>query len=310
MSGPRKFKLGVGAIAWTNPGMKSFADKYSGEEILAQMSELGFEGTEMNRKFPSDLPALKALLQRYRLEISSQFKFVLFSDRSHADREMEAFRGHADFLRSLGCRHVIVCEAGGSPLWDPRRPESGVAVPLDEAAWRALADQLHAAGEYCRKLGMRLVYHHHAATAIETPAEIDELMERTDPELVWLLLDTGHACYGGGEPVELLRRHSARVGYLHLKDVRKDVLAKVRAEGLGFREAVAEGVFTVPGDGSIDFAPIVAHLVETGFDSWALIEAEQDPELRDPYRYQKMGKEHIEYLLGRLSAEHGQKSGI
>jgi inosose dehydratase len=310
MSGLRKFKLGVGAIAWTNPGIKSFADNYTGEEILSQMSEIGFEGTEMNRKFPSDLPMLKALLKRYRLEISSQFKFVLFSDRAHAERETETFRKHADFLRGLNCKHVIVCEAGGSPLWDPRRPDSGVAIPLDDAAWRALTDHLHAAGAYCRKLGMRLVYHHHAATAIETPAEIDELMRRTDPDLVGLLLDTGHARYGGYEPIDLLRKHRGRIGYVHLKDVRKEVLARVKSEGLDFRQAVMQGVFTVPGDGCIDFAPIIGHLIETGFDSWALIEAEQDPAVADPYRYQKMGKEHIEFLIGRLSATDGQKSEI
>ena len=253
----------------------------------------------MNRKFPSDLRELKALLARYRLEISSQFKFVLFSDRSHAEEEMEAFRKHADFLRSLDCRHVIVCEAGGSPLWDPRNPDSGVAVPLDEEGWQALTDQLHAAGTYCRRHGMQLVYHYHAATSVETRAEIDELMRRTDPGLVGLLLDTGHALSGGYEPAELLSRHRDRVRYVHLKDVRKQVLAKVQADGLGFREAVMEGVFTVPGDGDIDFEPIVRQLLEAGFDSWALIEAEQDPDVADPYQYQKMGKAHIENLLRR-----------
>lgn len=301
MSSARKFKLGVGAIAWTNPGTKEFEDKYTYEEILSQMSEIGFDGTEMNRKYPSDLPTLQAVLKRYRLEISSQFKFVLFSDRAYAEQEQEAFRKHADFLHSLNCQYVIVCETGGSPFWDPRNPDSGVAVPLDEEAWQTLTDNLHVAGEYSRKLGMRLLYHYHAGTPIEQREEIDELMERTNPGLVSLLFDTGHAYYGNYEPIELLRKHSDRIRYLHLKDVRKEVLARTRAEGKDFKQAVVEGLFTVPGDGGIDFEPIVRHLVETGFDSWALIEAEQNPSVANPYQYSKMGKEHIEDLVRKLS---------
>ncbi|MFC4597569.1 myo-inosose-2 dehydratase [Cohnella hongkongensis] len=300
MSVAKAFKLGVGAIAWTNPGTPEFEDKYTAEEILSQMSAIGFDGTEMNRKFPTDPSDLQAALKRHRLEISSQFKFVLFSDRSCAAQEQEAFRKHADFLHGLNCSYVIVCEAGGSPFWDPRQPDSGVAVRLNEQGWQALTDNLHEAGAYCRRLGMRLLFHYHAATPVEQREEIDELMSRTDPELVSLLFDTGHALYGNYEPIELLCKYGSRIRYLHLKDVRLDVLARVRREGLNFRQAVVEGLFTVPGDGGIDYEPILRYLLETGFDSWALIEAEQNPATADPYEYSAKGKRHIEQWIEKL----------
>lgn len=301
----KKIRLGIGAIAWTNPGIPWFPDLYTGEQILIEMSELGYEGTEMNHKFPKDPSQLRKLLRRRGLVLTSQFKSVLFSDRSVADAERKAFQQHADFLSEMGCEYVIVCEMGGSMHWDPRNPDAGKVTPLTQAQWQSLIDQLHYAGEYCRENGMRLLYHFHAGTVIEQKEEIDELMHRTQKDLVYLLHDTGHAIYGNYDPLELLNRYRERIPYFHLKDVRFKVLESVREEKLDFKQSVDRGLFTVPGDGDIDFESIFSTLYdhESDFNFWLIVEAEQNPLKANPYQYAKFAKQYIENLIKSLEKE-------
>jgi inosose dehydratase len=301
MTNHRSFKLGAGAIAWTNPGTPEFDDSYTAEQIISQMSNLGYEGTEMNRKYPSDREALNSLLDQYRMKISSQYKFVVFSNPAFVDDEMKSFKEHADFLYSMGCKYVIVSERGGSAHWDPDTGDSGVITPLTEESWSVLIENLHKAGEYCNQHGMRLVYHYHAGTVIEQHAEIDYLMDHTDPDKVSLLFDTGHAYYGNYEPLELLQKHQQRIHYIHLKDVRKAVLERARQENIDFKQGVVDGIFTVPGDGDIDFEPILAILLNKGYDSWIIVEAEQNPAAANPYEYAKMAKHYIDNIVMKLA---------
>lgn len=149
---------------------------------------------------------------------------------------------------------------------------------------------------------MKLVYHFHAGTVVETAEEIDRLMDLTDPNLVHLLYDTGHALYGGYDPLELLMKYENRIQYVHLKDVRRDVLEQVRKENLDFRSAVLRGMFTVPGDGCIDFVPIFKKLIEKQYDGWMIVEAEQDPAVAHPYTYAKMAKEYIDATIQAVMA--------
>jgi inosose dehydratase len=126
-------------------------------------------------------------------------------------------------------------------------------------------------------LGMRAVFHHHAGTYVETPEEVDLLMELTDPELLGLCFDTGHYYYGGGDPVEAARKHSARIWHLHLKDVNPAVLDEVRHEKVGFVNAVQRGVFCELGAGGVDVVGSVCALRDAGFDGWAVFEQDVDP---------------------------------
>lgn len=300
MTNQKKFKLGVGAIAWTNPGTPEFDDSYTAQQIISQMSELGYEGTEMNRKYPADQNELTLLLSQYRMKISSQYKFVVFSNPSYANEEMESFKMHTDFLHRMGCKYVIVSERGGSAHWDPINGDSGVITPLTKESWAFLIENLHKAGEYCNQLGMRLVYHYHAGTVIEQRAEIDYLLDHTAPEKLSLLFDTGHAYYGHYEPLELLEKHHKRIHYIHLKDVRKDIIKWARQENIDFKQGVVNGIFTVPGDGDIDFKPIFAILLKKKFDSWVIVEAEQSPAVANPYEYAKLAKQYIDDTISNL----------
>ncbi len=136
--------------------------------------------------------------------------------------------------------------------------------------------------------GLRLAYHHHMGTVIQTEAEIDRLMAETGPE-VGLLLDTGHLAYAGGDPLRAARRHVARIAHVHCKDVRAAVMAQARRRDLPFLAAVLEGVFTVPGDGAVDFAAVFGALAAGGYAGWLVVEAEQDPAKAHPLTYARMG---------------------
>jgi len=287
-------KLGISGINWVNEDPHLFDNLYSCDTMLSEMNRLAFDGTEMSRLFPRDPKQLKSILDDKKLRLASGWKSTLFSDSSVRTEEMNSYREHVDFLKAMGCRYVITCEI--RDLFDEFNPSR--VVPLNEQEWNNLVEGLHEAGRYCRDAGMELVYHFHASTVVESAAEIQRLVDMTDPDLVHLLFDTGHALYGGSDPYELLQQHIKRVRYVHLKDVRAHILDQVKEEQLQFGQAVAAGVFTVPGDGDIDFKPILQELWQHNYEGWLVIEAEQNPAVAIPYEYALKSKAYIESLLG------------
>ncbi len=158
----------------------------------------------------------------------------------------------------------------------PTRSSSATATSLTELA------------EWLRAEGCPLTFHHHMGTVVETEREVDLLMTRTG-EAVGLLLDTGHLTFAGGDVLATTRRHGKRINHVHCKDIRADVLARLNAERWSFLKGVVEGVFTVPGDGSIDFAPFAKVLAEIGYKGWVVVEAEQDPKKANPLEMARIG---------------------
>ncbi|WP_127593161.1 myo-inosose-2 dehydratase [Paenibacillus lautus] len=292
----RLFKLGIHPINWVGEDVREHGDDTTFEMIVDDIAALGLTGTEMGRKFPKDPAVLKRELDARGIQLVSQWKSVLFSDPDYRKRELEDYRRHAEFLAGFGSKVISTAEVGGSLHFDPRRtPNESIVLRLDDAGWESLAEGLNQAGEIAASYGMKLAYHHHGGTVVEQPYEIDRLMSMTDPSLVSLLYDTGHAYYGGNDPLELLRKHYDRIAYIHLKDIRLDVLEQARLDNCDFVSCIRRGVFTVPGDGCIDFAPINGELVERGYDGWAMLEGEQDPALHPAKEYAQRA---IEYLDG------------
>ncbi|WP_254901290.1 myo-inosose-2 dehydratase [Tuberibacillus sp. Marseille-P3662] len=298
-----EFKTGIAAISWVNDDIIGLGEHYSLEKILSDMQSIGYIATEMGRTFPQDLQVLKQLLGDHHLELASKFVGVLFSDPSLRDKEIEDFREWADFLQQMGCQYVITCEWGGSMHWDRRRPDGKEVIPLNDNEWDSMVIGLHLAAEICQERGMELVFHPHAGTVVEQKEEVDRLMETTDPNLVHLLYDTGHAYYGNYDPLEQLQNHYDRIKYVHYKDVRQDVLQRMKEQQWDFREGVLEGLFTVPGDGCIDFEPIIKTLMERGYQGWTIVEAEQDPDIAPPYKYAKMAKDYLDHTIAKIEKE-------
>jgi inosose dehydratase len=297
------FRIGIAPISWVNDDIPGLGDHYTQDQVLSEMASLGYISTEMGRLFSQDLPFLKEKLEKYGIQLASKFVGVLFSDESRLEEELQSFQKWVNYLHEMGCEYVIVCEMGGSMHWDPRRSPNDIKIQkLTDKEWQSLVEGLHRAANICREYGMKLVYHFHAGTVVETAEEIDRLMESTDPNLVHLLYDTGHALYGGYDPVELLNKYEDRIQYVHLKDVRREVLEQVRKENLDFRSAVLRGMFTVPGDGCIDFVPIFEKLIKKNYNGWIIVEAEQDPAVAHPYKYAKMAKEYIDSTIQLVMA--------
>lgn len=292
------FRLGIHPINWVGEDVKEFGDETTFEQIIDDIQALGLTGTEMGRKFPTDQVVLKRELNARGIQLVSQWKSVLLSDPSYRASELEQYRRHAEFLKEMGSEVISTCEVGGSLHFDPRRtPNEKEVIRLDAEGWAHLAEGLNQAGEIAKQIGLKLTYHHHGGTVVESPEEIDRLMEMTDPSLVHLLFDTGHSYYGGGDPLHLLRKHRERIAYIHLKDIRLEVLEKARSEQSDFVTCIRKGVFTVPGDGCIDFAPIFGELLGTSYTGWALLEGEQDPYQHPARLYAERSLQYISSLI-------------
>ena len=149
-------------------------------------------------------------------------------------------------------------------------------------------------GAYAKSKGMYFTVHHHMGTGVQTVEEIDKLMEMTDPDLVYLLFDSGHLTFAGIDPVPVLKKYVNRVKHVHLKDVRLDVYNnQVVPNHMSFLDAVRAGVFTVPVDGDVDFKPIFDILAESGYEGWVVVEAEQDPAKANPFEYAVKARKYI-----------------
>ncbi len=283
-------RIGINPLTWTNDDMPSLGDETPLEVCLAEARQAGYEGIEMGRKFPRRGAELRPLLARHGLVLVSGWYGAELLSRPAAD-ELTAVTDHLELLAEMGCEVMVMCETSGSvhgrrdvPL--SRRPR------LSDGRWTAFGEALTAVAERLLRRGVRMAYHHHMGTVIETEDEIDRLMACTGPA-VGLLLDTGHLVYAGGDPLAVARRHGARLVHVHCKDVRPEVLARARAGDSSFLDAVLAGVFTVPGDGGVDFAALAGVLAEVGYAGWLVVEAEQDPAVAHPLTYARKGFDGI-----------------
>lgn len=280
---------GTNPIAWANDDDQSIGAHIPTEQILRQAGrEIGFDGIENGHRWPDDPQALKALLGEYGLRFVSGWYSTHLLVRS-VEEEIAAVQPHLAKLKANDCRVCIVCECSNTVHGDPARAVNDrPRLSADEMA--AFGAKMEEFAAWLAGQGVTLAYHHHMGTVVESPEEIDAFMAATGPA-THLLFDAGHCAFGGGDPEAVLRRHVGRVAHFHAKNIRRPVTERVRAEGLSFLQGVMAGAFTVPGDpeGAIDFVPLLRVLAEAGYQGWLVIEAEQDPLLRDPLHYQAMG---------------------
>lgn len=279
-------RIGINPLTWTNDDLPSLGAETPLETCLAEAREAGYAGIELGNKFPRDPAVLGPIMDRAGLDIVSGWYSGALLARDAA-AEIEALQPHLRLLKAMGSRVMVFAEVtdcvhGRQDIPVSRRPVLG------DDHWQLFADRLTEVGDYLRDQGVGLAFHHHMGTVVETEAEIDRLMALTGPS-VGLLLDTGHMTYAQGDPHAVLARHGARVNHVHCKDVRRQVLERARADDMSFLQSVLAGVFTVPGDGMVDFARLARQLKQLGYDGWLVVEAEQDPAKAHPLTYAKMG---------------------
>lgn len=286
-------RIGINPLTWTNDDLPALGDTIPLETCLRETAEAGYDGIELGRKFPRDPAVLGPILASHGLDLVSGWYSLRLLERD-VDAELEAMAAHHELLSALGCTVMVCAEVTGCIHGDMRTRLSS-RPRLTEPDFKRFAERLDALAERMRDRGMQLAYHHHMGTVIQEEAEVHALMAATSPA-TGLLLDTGHLAFAGGDPLAVAKRHLARIAHVHCKDVRADVLARVLNADTSFLEAVLQGVFTVPGDGAIDYAPLVGILRDAGYPGWYVVEAEQDPAVADPLRYATLGFRYLERL--------------
>ena len=289
-------RFGVSPIAWANDDMPELGGDTPLESILGDIQALGFEGVELGGKFPRDAATLKPLLAHYRLDLIGGWYSGSLLEQS-AQAEIAALQPHLALLEAMGSTVFVFAET--SNAIHGRRDRSLRDTPrLQAADWPRFGQRMTEVAEYIQDRGIRFAYHHHLGTVVERPEDLRAFLAHTGPS-VGLTLDTGHAALGGIDPVQVIREHPQRIVHVHCKDVRRDVFATVRDAGSSFLDGVLAGMFTVPGDGGLDYAAIMAALAAMHYSGWIVIEAEQDPALADPRTYARLGLG----TLQRLAAE-------
>ena len=290
-------RVGVNPILWSNDDFRDLGGDLPLERCLGEMRAAGYAGTELGHKYPRDRAALGEVLDAHGLALVSGWHSTYVLERP-LDVEREALVAHLDLLGALGCRTAIVAECSRRSYDDPgaalQFERNGDGLSSDE--WDRLARGLDDLACIASERNMRLAYHHHMGTVVQTEPEIGALMART--RKLHLLLDTGHLAFAGVDPVRMLGAHRARVAHVHLKNVRPEVVRQAWAERWSFARAVRAGVFTVPGDGGIDFAPVFELLRGANYAGWLVVEAEQDPKIAPPLEYARRGRDYVRHATG------------
>lgn len=297
MLDPAKVKLAIAPIGWTNDDMPDLGKENTFEQCVSEMALAGFKGSEIGNKYPRDVAELKHKLDVRGLQICNAWFSTLFTSEPY-EVTIQNFIKHRDRLHALGAKVIGASEQGNSIQGKPDNIFGDTKPVYTREQWETIARGYNEMGALAQEKGMILTCHHHMGTGVQTIEEIDTFMSLVDPEKVFLLFDSGHLTFAGLDPVPVLKKYIHRIKHVHLKDCRTAIRDQARAEGWSFLTAVRNGVFTVPGDGDVDFAPIFKVLEEAGYEGWVVVEAEQDPARANPFEYAVKARKYIAEQTG------------
>ena len=283
-------KFATNPIGWTNDDLPDLGKEISLQTCLKEARQAGFEGIEMGGKFPRRTDELDTLLSSHGLVLASGWWEGLLLERG-VEAEFAAMLDYLQMLKALGVKTFIYGEGSRGRLdgiWKPvsQRPK------LADDEWAPYAKALSSLADKTISIGIRLALHPHMGTLVETDEDIDRLMEHAGPS-IGLAFDTGHCVFAGGDPASVIQKHGQKIIHLHCKDVRTDKLNKAIANDMSFMDSVLDGIFTVPGDGGVDYRTIFKALKKTGYEGWLVVEAEQNPEKAPPFFYAQLGYENL-----------------
>jgi inosose dehydratase len=273
----RDCRVGANPIIWSNDDFDDLAYDVPLDAILAEMRQAGFAGSELGHAYPRTPGPLAEALGRHGLALVSGWHSTYLATKPLALEE-KSFRAHLNLLKALGSRVVIVAECTRCIHGDRDAVlgfDEQLAPRLTESEWPLFVAGMRHLTAIAAAERMQIVYHHHMGTVIQGEADLERLLTAV-PEIK-LLLDAGHLAFAGIDPVAVAQRHAARIAHVHLKSVRPEIAARVRREGWSFYRAVANGVFTVAGDGCVDYPAIFKILADVDYRGWLVVEAEEDP---------------------------------
>lgn len=279
-------RFGVSPIAWVNDDMPELGGGTPLETVLREAHEIGFEGIELGGIFPREPNALKAALAPHDLDLVGGWYSgsLLVQD---AVAEIAALQPHLSLLKAMGSTVFVFAETSNAVHGNRGVPLEGTPR-LKSGDWAEFGKRMSDVSDYIAGEGLKFAYHHHLGTVVENQADMDAFIAATSPS-VGFTLDTGHAALGGVKSLDVIERHPDRIAHVHCKDVRGPVHAEARRTGKSFLDGVLAGMFTVPGDGGIDFGAVMRALKAMDYSGWIIIEAEQDPALANPREYGELG---------------------
>ncbi|NQY93716.1 MAG: myo-inosose-2 dehydratase [Campylobacteraceae bacterium] len=289
-----KVKLAKAPIAWSNDDLPQLGGDTPLETCLSEIRQAGYVGTEMGGKFPSDKVELKKVLNEFNLELAGAwFSGNLLIDS--VEDEIKRLDTFIDDKLYAGCKTIVYCECSNTIQGKQDIPLSQKPV-LNEDEMKTYAQNYNKLYDFAKQKGAVLSYHHHMGTIIQNTDEIDMFLKYTKDE-VGLAFDTGHVYFAGGDPLVEIKKHKNRISHIHFKDVRENEKMDAINSDKSFIDAVLAGVYTVPGDGVIDFAPIVDVLKEIDYHGWIVVEAEQDPKIANPLEYATKAYSYITKII-------------
>jgi len=288
-------RFGIAPINWNNDDLPALGSGYSLERILSEMNQAGYEGTEFGNKFPNKASVLCEILDTFNLKLTSSWHSTYFV-LNEQENELRNVEEKVSFLKEANAEVINIAECSGSVHSDINKSLAAKPI-LSDSDWELLIDSLNIAGEICNDYGIRLAYHHHMGTCIQTNEEIKRLLKFTDPIYVNLCVDTGHLYLAGIDPVKFIENNLDRIEHVHFKDVRKEVFRKYNSLSDSFLKTILSGIFTVPGDGCIDFSSIIKILQQNHYNGWIIVEAEQDPDKADPLHYAISSRNYLDSII-------------
>lgn len=293
-----KVKLGIAPIAWTNDDMPDLGKENTFEQCVSEMALAGFTGSEVGNKYPKDPEVLKKALELRGVEICNQWFSSFLITKPFEEVEKE-FRAQLAFLKAMGAKVIGASEQSYSVQGQMDTPVFGHKYEMNDEEWDTFCTGMNKLGKIAKEeYGIALTFHHHMGTVVKSLAEVDRMMENTDPEYVSLLFDTGHFTYCGEDPLEVVKKYVHRIKHVHLKDIRPEVVEQVKKENMSFLAGVRAGAFTIPGDGCINYDPIFKVLEDAGYEGYMVVEAEQDPAKANPLEYAIRARKFIAEKTG------------
>ncbi len=281
-------KVANAPVSWGVIEFGPEGDTAGYDQVLDEIRETGYDGTELGDWgfLPTDPKKLGQELEARELELVGAFVPVALANaEAHADGTSRALRA-ARLLAAVSGQDPFIILSDDNGAVASRTENAGRIRPehaIGEGEWEVFAKgAVEIAGAVRDAVGLRTVFHHHSAGYVETPWELAQLMERTDPGLLGLCLDTGHYAFGGGDPVEAAERYADRVWHVHFKDCHPEVAVRSRSEGRDYFESVREGVFAELGKGDVDFAGVLSTLEDQGYSGWIVVEQDVLPGMGAP----------------------------
>lgn len=287
-------RWGVSPIAWCNDDMRELGGDTTLDELLTDVRDIGFDGVELGNKFPRDPEVLAPIMAGYGLDIVGGWYSSNLLVRD-ADAEIAALAKHLALLEYMDSSVFILAETSNAVHGDRTGSRLDTHPVLPAADWKQFGERLNTVARFITDRGLRFAYHHHLGTVVETKDELERFFDATGDH-VGLVLDTGHALFGGIEPIDVIKARPERVAHVHCKDVRTAKYDEFLANGTSFLNGVVGGMFTAPGDGDYDYAPFMRALADMDYSGWIVIEAEQDPAIANPREYSQLGLDTLKRL--------------